>query len=263
MRKILLLAAVLALAACSAVKPAAKTETVPQDIPPTEKSIAIYRLPQGEWVIRNGPRAETPFLPASTFKIPHTLIALQSGAVEPDEVFEWDGRDRGFEPWNRDLTLEQAFRWSAIWVYQKIARRIGPERMRNYVELIGYGNADIGGAIDSFWLDGDLRITSRQQIDFLRRLHANKLPFNREHMDFVRQIMVRDSGRGWLMRAKSGWAQRIAPQHGWMVGWIEKGPETTFFATNVEITERAHAKLRMVYTKSVLREIGAIGPEQE
>lgn len=266
----LAIASLLLLAGCAqkAAKPQGKQtagqaamEASPQACG-TEASIMLYDMTHGEWVVRNEKRAERDFLPASTFKIPHTLIALQSGVVEKDEVFKWDGKDRGYEPWNRDLSLEDAFRWSAIWVYQEIARRIGPDRMQNYVDLIGYGNTNIGGNPDSFWLDGDLRISSRQQIEFLLHLYMNDLPFSSENMEFVKRIMARDSGPGWIMRAKSGWAQRITPQHGWMVGWIDKDDGAVFFATNVRIDKREDAALRMAYTKAVLQELGIITEPQ-
>lgn len=264
-RLVLIIVGLMILAGC--VKQPAVTTTEPKDAKAvqacgTEASIMVYDMMHGAWVVRNEARAERAFLPASTFKIPHTLIALQSGVVTKDEVFKWDGKDRGYEPWNRDLTLEEAFRWSAIWVYQDIARRIGPERMKNYVKLIEYGNADIGGNIDSFWLDGKLRITSRQQIEFLMRLYMEELPFSKDHMEFVKRIMGREAGKGWKLRAKSGWAQRVEPQYGWLVGWVEKPidkpEEAYFFATNVKILKRGDAALRKAYTKAVLQELDII-----
>ena len=99
-------------------------------------------------------------LPASTFKIPNSIIALETGVVEdPDkDVFKWDGVTRSIEAWNKDHTLRSAIAASAVPVYQEIARRIGPERMQKYVDLFDYGNRDIGGGIDQFWLTGNLRI---------------------------------------------------------------------------------------------------------
>ena len=66
-------------------------------------------------------------LPASTFKIPNSIIALETGVVgDPDkDVFKWDGVTRSFEAWNRDHTLRSAIAASAVPVYQEIARRIG------------------------------------------------------------------------------------------------------------------------------------------
>src|SRR4029453_4069567 len=126
-------------------------------------------------------------LPASTFKIPNSVIALEIGVVgDPDkDVFKWDGVTRSIEAWNKDHTLRSAIAVSAVPVYQEIARRIGAERMQKYVDLFDYGNRDIGGGIDQFWLTGNLRIDPVQQIDFLDRLRRGVLPVSKRSQDLV------------------------------------------------------------------------------
>src|SRR3981081_1058559 len=101
-------------------------------------------------------RSGQAYLPASTFKVPNSLIALETGVVEdPDkDVFKWDGVKRDIEAWNRDHTLRSAIAASAVPVYQEIARRIGAERMQKYVDLLDYGNRDIAGGLDPSWVDG-------------------------------------------------------------------------------------------------------------
>src|ERR1700693_3949639 len=105
-------------------------------------------------------RSAEPRLPASTFKIPNSLIALETGVVQdPDkDVFKWDGVKRPIEAWNKDHTMRTAIAVSAVPVYQEIARRIGPERMQKYVDLFDYGNRDIGGGIHPFLVAGHLRL---------------------------------------------------------------------------------------------------------
>src|SRR5260221_8767466 len=108
-------------------------------------------------------------LPASTFKIPNSIIALETGVVtDPDkDVFKWDGVTRSIEAWNRDHTMRSAIAASAVPVYQEIARRIGQERMQKYVDLLEYRNRDIGGRIHQFWPTGQLPHAPDQQIEFL------------------------------------------------------------------------------------------------
>ena len=131
-------------------------------------------------------------LPASTFKIPNSIIALETGVVEdPDkDVFKWDGVTRSIEAWNKDHTLRSAIAASAVPVYQEIARRIGPERMQKYVDLMDYGNHDIGGGIDQFWLTGNLRIDPMQQVDFLDRLRRGVLPVSKRSQELMRDILT-------------------------------------------------------------------------
>jgi hypothetical protein len=118
-------------------------------------------------------------IPASTFKIPNSMIALETGIVEgPDTILPWDGQNYSVEAWNQDLSLRDALRVSCVPCYQALARQVGEQRMREWVERLDYGNRDIAGGIDRFWLTGALRITPLEQIDFLRRLDENKLPIS-------------------------------------------------------------------------------------
>src|SRR6202165_2081022 len=130
-------------------------------------------------------------LPASTFKIPKSLIALEPGVVgDPDkDIFKWDGVTRSIDAWNKDHTLRSAIAVSAVPVYQEIARRIGQERMQKYVDLFEYGNRDIGGGIDQFWLTGNLRIDPMQQVDFVDRLRRGVLPVSKRSQDLVCDIL--------------------------------------------------------------------------
>ena len=163
-------------------------------------------------------------LPASTFKIPNSLIALETGVVEdPDkDVFKWDGVTRSIEPWNKDHTLRSAIAVSAVPVYQEIARRIGAERMQKYVDLMDYGNRDIGGGIDQFWLTGNLRIDPVQQIDFVDRLRRGVLPVSKRSQELTRDILTVTKVGDATIRAKSGfWVPSRASRHwaGWSAGW--------------------------------------------
>jgi beta-lactamase class D len=201
-------------------------------------------------------------LPASTFKIPNSIIALETGVVgDPDkDVFKWDGIVRSIEAWNRDHTMRSAIEASAVPVYQEIARRIGQERMQKYVDLLEYGNRDIGGGIDQFWLTGNLRIDPVEQIDFIDRLRRGALPVSKRSQELARDIIpVMKSGDA-VIRAKSGLlgAELGKPSLGWMVGWAEKGGANTVFALNMDVREARHIAARMTLTQQCLADIGAI-----
>ena len=129
---------------------------------------AAYPAGDNRIVTSDGARSRLALLPASTFKIANSIIALETGVVtDPDkDVFKWDGTVRNFPDWNRDHTLRSAIAASAVPVYQEIARRIGADRMKTYVDKLDYGNRDISGApIDHFWLSGNPRISPLQQIE--------------------------------------------------------------------------------------------------
>jgi beta-lactamase class D len=201
-------------------------------------------------------------LPASTFKIPNSLIALETGVVEdPDkDVFKWDGVKRSIEAWNKDHTLRTAIAASAVPVYQAIARRIGQERMQKYVDLFEYGNRNIGGGIDQFWLTGELRIDPVQQVDFVDRLRRTALPISKRSQELVRDILPVTKVGDATIRAKSGLlgAELGKPSLGWMVGWAEKGDAQTVFALNMDCNKPRLIADRMKLTQQCLGDIGAI-----
>jgi beta-lactamase class D len=207
-------------------------------------------------------RSGQAFLPASTFKIPNSLIALETGVVEdPDkDVFKWDGVKRSIEAWNQDHTLRSAIAASAVPVYQEIARRIGAERMQKYLDLFEYGNRNIGGGIDQFWLTGDLRIDPIQQVDFVDRLRRGVLPVSKRSQDLVRDILPVTKAGDATIRAKSGLlgAELGKPSLGWLVGWAEKGSAQTVFALNLDVREPRHVADRMKLAQQCLTDIGAI-----
>ena len=164
------------------------------------------------------------------------------------------------EAWNQDHTLRTAIAASAVPVYQEIARRIGEERMQKYVDLFDYGNRDIGGGIDQFWLTGDLRIDPVQQVDFVDRLRRGVLPVSKRSQDLVRDILPVTKVGDSIIRAKSGLlgAEVGKPSLGWMVGWAEKGSAQTVFALNMDCKEPRHIADRMKLTQPCLSDIGAI-----
>jgi beta-lactamase class D len=201
-------------------------------------------------------------LPASTFKIPNSVIALETRVVgDPDkDIFKWDGVVRSIEAWNKDHTLRSAIAASAVPVYQEIARRIGLERMARYVDLLEYGNRNIGGGIDQFWLTGDLRIDPVQQVDFVDRLRRGALLVSKRSQDLVRDILPVTKVGDSIIRAKSGLlgAEIGKPSLGWLVGWAEKGEASTVFALNLDVREPRHIADRMTISQACLAAIGAI-----
>jgi beta-lactamase class D len=206
-----------------------------------EGSILIYDLNKDRTYQHNPQRNATAFLPASTFKILNSLISLETGAIENDiAILTWDGIQRQIPEWNQDLNIKEAFRRSAVWFYQVLARRVGHERMQKWVTQAGYGNQKIGNAgdIDKFWLEGELRITPQEQVQFLRRLYKDDLPFSKRSLSIVKDIMIVEKTPEYTIRGKTGWigfGGNTTPQIGWYVGYIEKGKEVYFFATNIDI----------------------------
>jgi beta-lactamase class D len=210
--------------------------------------------------VHNPERARTRFIPASTFKVAHALFALDAGLVRDEfQVFRWDGTRRDIDSWNRDQDLRSSMRNSTVWVYQQFARELGEERERTYLQRIRYGNADPSGGIDTFWLSGNLRISADEQVAFLQRLYRNELPFRVEHQRLVKDVMIVEADRNWILRAKTGWQARVEPQVGWWVGWVEWPEGPVFFAINIDMPKGAQdLPKREGIARAALRSIGAL-----
>lgn len=203
---------------------------------------------EGTFVARTGERtlvhglkrARSRFVPASTFKIPNMLIALETG-VAPDADFRltWDGKrpEEGFWPssWSRDHTLRSAMQNGVLWYFQEIARRVGRERMQSYVEQFEYGNQDVSGVIDRFWLDGPLKISPLEQVDFVERFYESRLELSQRTTDLARNILVLEKHGDSTLSGKTGTAP---PDSGrvisWFVGYLERDDGVVYFALNLD-----------------------------
>jgi len=219
----------------------------------------LYDLKQDRYLVYNSQRANTSILPVSTFKIFNSLVALETGVIKDEnEVIKWDGTLQKFPEWNKDQTMRSAIAGSVIWFYQELARRIGQERMQRYINLANYGNRDISGGIDQFWLKGGLRISPKQQIDLLVKLYQNKLPFSQRTIATVKDILINEKTNDYVLRGKTGWGWDVTPQIGWYVGYLEQGDRVYFFALNMDINKPEDTKARMAITKNILRSIGLL-----
>lgn len=220
--------------------------------------VADERAGTQAWWAYDETRAKQRFSPASTFKIPHTLMALDAGAVRDEfQVFRWDGVARSFAAHNQDQDLRSAMRNSTIWVYEKFAKEIREDRARDYLRKLNYGNADPTTARGNYWVDGNLAISAYEQISFLKKLYRNELPFRIEHQRLVKDIMIVEAGRDWILRAKTGWEGRM----GWWVGWIDWPTGPVFFALNIDTPNRMEdLHKREDIVRAILKSIKALPP---
>lgn len=221
----------------------------------------------GQTLRYNPERARTRFLPASTYKIPNSLIALETGvATGADFSLKWDSTvapRQSWWPsaWGQDHTLRTALPNSVVWYYQELARRVGPERMQSYVDRFGYGNQNISGGIDQFWLTGGLRISAEEHVEFLRRFYVGKLGVSERTTRIVKELLVLEQTPQYRLSGKTGLAglgDPSAPRVGWLVGYLERDERVHFFAINIDIRKDEDAAARLSITKAILRELDLI-----
>jgi beta-lactamase class D len=228
-------------------------------------AFVLYDQGTNSWMRFNPERCRTRYSPASTFKIPNSLIGLETGVI-PDQhfVIPWDSVHRSMEAWNRDHDLQSAIANSVVWYYQELARRVGEKRMKELIERIGYGNLDISGGIDRFWLGSTIQISADEQIDFLRRLHSSTLPLSTRSMDIVKEILVLDKTDRYTLRGKTGFADFGEHQAiGWFVGYVETPKNCWFFALNI-LTDNPEKESETIFKErkpislKILRNLGIL-----
>ncbi len=222
-------------------------------------TMVISSLHDGTTFIHDDVRAFRRLPAASTFKILNTLIALEERAVAgKDEVIRWDGHRYDFPDWNRDQTLESAFRVSCVWCYQELARRVGAGTYREYIGKCSYGELVEPFDGTRFWLDGSLRISAIEQVEFLRKVYKQELPFSPASFETLREIMVVGKTSAYTLRAKTGWDAGSIRQTGWYVGYVETVDNVWFFATNLDIRNATELPLRQELTREALQAKGII-----
>src|SRR5215211_7937208 len=166
----------------------------------TTGAFVLYDQKNDRYLRYNEQRCRERFSPKSTFKIPNSLIGLESGVIKDAEfVIPWNRQKyppqdnwntEPFKHWGQDHTLRSAIKYSVVWYYRELALRVGAARMKKLVKAFDYGNYDVSGAIDNFWLGGPLRISADEQVEFLKKFYAGRLPVSRRSTEIVKDILV-------------------------------------------------------------------------
>ncbi len=216
-------------------------------------TFVLRDLATGRQTIHNASRARQRFIPASTFKIPNTLIGLDAGVVrDVDELLPYGGKPQPYKHWEHDMALREAMKVSSVPIYQELARRIGLTRMSAGVRSFQYGNGEIGPVIDRFWLDGPLKISAVEQTEFLARLLRGTLPASPRAIEAVKEITLQESAGDRALHYKTGFGHKKSPYIGWVVGWVQKGERISIFALNVDLPREADAAQRILLLKECL-----------
>lgn len=239
---------VLTAAACSRTIVPTRSSSTTSANADRSACFVLHELGVGE--VRRSPveACGTRVTPASTFKIPHALAALDSGVLASADVsFPFEGPSAADVPdvWKRDHTLATAMRYSVVWYFQRVATMLGAEREHEYLARFNYGNQDSSSGLNTFWLDESLRISPDEQARFLVRLYDDTLPVSRDAMRRVRDILVQPPGvvvnafgehpfdapwpEGTVVSAKTGSSERVT----WLVGNVRRQGRSWVFVSCV------------------------------
>ncbi len=231
-------------------------------------SITLYDYQAKQWIFSNSNDSHTATLPASTFKIINTLIALETGVVaDENEIVVWPGKTDTVKYAYRpdiyhDMSLKQAFKLSAGWVYVELAKKIGKNRYEEFLTKSNYGNADVSENNPDFWNFGKFAITPTNQIEVLVGVYEETLPFSKRSFKILKEIMKEEETDSYTLRAKTGWTRDGGKDTGWWVGYVEKADNVYFFATRLVKDRNSpnpdFGRCRKDITKSVLRQLKVI-----
>ncbi len=221
-------------------------------------SFMLYDAKNNKYTYYDSARCYVRYSPASTFKIPNSLIGLETGVIADENfVIPWDSVKRKNENWNKDMDLKTAVKVSCVPYFQELARRVGAGKMQDFLDKFNYGNKDISDGIDKFWLTGSLKISQAEQIEFLKKFYNGSLPVSKRSMDIVRSIIILDEKPEFIFRGKTGWAQSDGIDIGWLVGWVETKGNVYIYATNVESKpdNQKFNESRRAITEKILKEL--------
>jgi beta-lactamase class D len=229
----------------------------------TENGVAgtfvLYDVAADHVTLINAERAQTRLVPASTFKIANTIIALETGVVQDEnEIIPYGGRPQPFKTWEKDMSMREAIALSAVPIYQELARRIGLERYREWLARLDFGNRQTGTTVDTFWLDGPLEISAVEEARFAARLAQQKLDASIRSQSIARDIIRLEGGDGKVLYGKTGWRFSSTPNLGWWTGWVEQNGKISAFSLNIDMPVTTDAAKRVAVGKAMLAKLGVL-----
>lgn len=220
---------------------------------------------------------KTRVTPASTFKVPLAVMGYDSGflenAAEPVLPFLEGYPDWGGDAWRQPTTPQRWMAYSVVWYSQRIAEFLGYERLRDYAEAFGYGNADMTGdpgknnGLERAWIASSLKISPREQVDFLRKLVNHDLPVSAEAMDSAMEIAEgHDITDGWRVQGKTGMAYPrkadgkfdYGRPWGWYVGWARRDERTVVFARLLQDEKKQEPRTSLRARDSLMQDLPGI-----
>lgn len=227
-------------------------------------TFVLHDLRRGDYLRHDAARAAERFTPFSTFKIPNSLIGLETGVIkDADFEIKWDEKkypanNAAFAAWWQDQTLRTAFQRSAVWYYRELASRVGAERMKALVDKLDYGNEDTSGGLDRFWLGSSLKISADEQVEFLKQFYKEELPVSKRSAAIVKEIMKLEETPEYRLSGKTGGGPLAEGRYlGWFVGYLEAKGDVHIFALQIEGPTFASVRdERIRLTKQILSDRG-------
>lgn len=215
--------------------------------------------------------------PFSTFKVALALMGFDSGILQSKDSPVWPCKEEYFSkeqvakigPWYT-TKFAQKYNWigdqtpatfmknSVVWFSHQITQRIGEQKFQDYVNRLDYGNKDVSGVEGKnngllvSWLGTSLKISPREQVEFLEKLLTNNLDVSSHAHETTREIMNRDEDwNGWKLFGKTGGGSGPT---GWFIGWIEKDGQQIIFAHYIQLPKALPGQSIGLLAKDIAKE---------
>lgn len=208
-----------------------------------EENFLLINGITNETVLELGPHVEERISPCSTFKITLSLIGYDAGILIDETTPTWDfqnGYDDWLASWRAPISPKSWMQYSCVWYSKVLSLQLGLEKIQSYLTSIKYGNQNMSGGLavpgpmNPAWINSSLKISPREQVDFIQKMVVDKLPISSNAIQMTKVILLKEeSPEGWKLFGKTGWSgsdigkDGKTLEHGWFVGWIEK--DNNFF----------------------------------
>lgn len=219
-------------------------------------SFVLYDLEKDSWQIYNRKNSIRRIAPDSTYKIYSALCALEKGIItSTDSRLLWDGTKYPINSWNKNQSLETAMKDSVNWYFNLLDKENGYGSMQQFFHKIHYGNEDLSGGIDRYWLESSLKISPVEQVKLLKQFYTNEFGFNEENIQAVKSSLLVSGDT--LFYGKTGTGNIDGKNtNGWFIGFVETLDNTFFFATNIQAGDNATGKNASDITMKILDKCG-------
>ncbi len=229
---------------------------------PADTLCTLVYDPDDKTFLVNEGICNDPISPASTFKIPLSLMGYDSGYLSNLELPELPFRAEYVASLASHKHPTSPAYWmknSVVWYSQLLTEWLGMARLQHYVAQFDYGNQDLSGdagknnGLTRAWLSSSLKITPLQQLIFLQKLLDHDLAVTEEAYAYTEQLLKQDNtDMAYQIYGKTG--SVVAPvdssgklitgrQLGWFVGWVQKSDKKLIFVNIIN-----EPKLEGVYS---------------
>jgi beta-lactamase class D len=204
-----------------------------------EENFLISHGGTGETVFELGPNINERMSPCSSFKITLSLMGYDAGILEDEKTPTWDfhnGYDDWLASWRAPQSPQTWMKHSCVWYSKILALQLGMEKIQSYLTSMEYGNQDFSGGLGQLgatngvaWINSSLKISPKEQVDFIQKLINGKLPISSSSIQMTKALLFKEElPDGWKLFGKTGWSgsdigkDGKTLEHSWFVGWIEK-----------------------------------------